>query len=60
MPPETSAVCLSVQVHAISRRRSSYVRLRTRIEAQRSTVGEPRSAAVSHDVEGVFHWRILS
>ena len=55
MPPETSAVCLSAQVDAISRRRSSYVRLRTRIEAQRSTVGEPRSAALSHDVEGVFH-----
>ena len=57
MPPETSAVCLSAQVDAISdsRRRFSYVRLRTRIEAQRSTVGEPRSAALLHDVEGVFH-----
>ena len=55
MPPETSAVCLSAQVDAISRRRFSHVRLRTRIETQRSTVGEPRSAALLHDVEGVFH-----
>ena len=55
MPPETSAVCLSAQVDTISCRRSSYVRLCTRIEAQRLTVGEPRSTALSHDVEGVFH-----
>ena len=55
MPPETSAVYLSAQVDAISRRRSSYVRPCTRIEAQRSTVGEPRSTALSHDVEGVLH-----
>ena len=55
MPPETSAVCPSAQVGAISRRRSSYAKSCTRIEAKRSTVGEPRSAALSHDVEGVFH-----
>ena len=55
MPPETSAVCPSAQAGAISRCRSSYARPRTRIEAKRSTVGEPRSAALSHDVERVFH-----
>ena len=55
MPPETSAVCLSAQARAISHCRSSYARPRTRVEAKRSTAGEPRSAALSHDVEGVFH-----
>jgi len=55
VPPEMSAVCPSAQVGAISRRRSYYARPRTRIEAKRSTVGELRSAALSQDVEGVFH-----